>query len=114
METNIEHLHAVVDGVVTGRQCGKTTARCHEIAGMIEVGFSTVYAVITEYRDLSYIETMLNGILSEHHITMNRGLDRYTYSACGELIVFILASRVEDQFLSYSSSGVIVPIGHYD
>ncbi len=36
-KTDIDKLHAVVDGRVDYIGCGKTFAKCHELAGVIEL-----------------------------------------------------------------------------
>lgn len=65
--TNIDRLHKVVTGEISGRGAGKTFASCHEVAGIVELGKEKQIFVITKFwRDRSYIKPMLWQILQEH------------------------------------------------
>ena len=46
MITDIERLHAVINGDVRGRRVGKTFSKCHEVAGLVELGFTEIFCII--------------------------------------------------------------------
>ena len=68
MTTNIERLHDVVEGKVAHRGCGKTYAKCHEVAGLVEVGNTHIICIISVHHDLGYILPMMFEVLDEHEI----------------------------------------------
>lgn len=66
MITDIDRLHNVVDGNKLGRGVGKTFAKCHEIAGLIDLGFKEIFCIIKCYRDTHHILPMLSDVLYEY------------------------------------------------
>lgn len=65
MKTDLNRLHKVAEGELTGPRCGKTFLQCHVAAGFIELGFTEIICVVSEYQDINHIVPMLKGILEE-------------------------------------------------
>lgn len=79
MKTNIEELHKLLEWRNKIReynlpsQCGKTTLKCHELSGDIEVGkLDTIVVCIPYYHVLNFLIPTLKGVLDEHKL-------KYTY-----------------------------------
>lgn len=68
MKTNIDQLHKVVSGEVYGRRCGKTFARCHELAAQIELGEKDILCVITHLQDVRYLAPMIKDVFADHNL----------------------------------------------
>lgn len=118
-KTNIERLHDVIDGKRHGRGTGKTFARCHEVAGLIELGHETIYCAMTLWKDVEYLTPMLAGVLQEHGLVMRRGDDPYHYFVVDineqdiELARIIFeAEKIYNTFRG--KEGAIVKMGHND
>jgi len=111
MKTDIERLHRVVEGVESGRGSGKTFARCHELAGCIEVGEKLVFCVVTTMNDVSYLRPLIHEVLGEHGI-YEQWVNRATFFADGATIKIIL----EKDFYraTRGSNGAIVYMRHGD
>ena len=67
--TDLDQLHAVVDGRINHRRCGKTFAKCHEVAGFIELEYPLIICRIKFMRDVQHIRPMLLDVLREHELT---------------------------------------------
>lgn len=113
MGTDIERLHKVISGELTGRGCGKTFARCHELAGQVKVGeFGDIVVGITQYHDLSYLHPMIRQVFEEHDLKIE-GWQRDKFICNGKRIRFL----VEDSEWDYKTRGLTFhyqPMGHYD
>lgn len=73
MITDLDRLHRVVSGELTGPRVGNTFARCHIIAGALEVGEEmTVVAIIPKWSHYHYIRSLLQDVLSDHEIEVTR------------------------------------------
>ena len=95
MATDIKRLHDVIEGRRTGRGCGKTFARCHQIAGLVEVGEKVILFQVNCYRDQKYTVPMLRGVFEEHGLEFIRvnvkdirsgnSLIRFVLSTCWDM-----------------------------
>jgi hypothetical protein len=72
MITDIDRLHKVIDGKAHGRGCGKTFAKCHEVAGLIELGYKYVFCMITHQQDQLYLDKMLTDVFNDHGLEIKR------------------------------------------
>lgn len=112
MSTDIERLHKVVDGKEQGRGCGKTFARCHEVAGLVELGHKYIFCITTNHKDWQYIEPMLSDVLQEYGIKLTRVRKPDEYRA-NESIIRLIPKRDQEQ-RTRGQEGVLVPMGHWD
>jgi len=71
--TDIDRLHDTLrERNVNVRQTGKTFARCHAVAGAIEVGEELVGVLLVYMNQLNYVRPMLISVLEEHGFTITR------------------------------------------
>ena len=68
MNTDIDHLHGVIEGRITGRQCGKTFSSIHQIAGFVDINHPNIIVVIKHLNELHYLYTMFENILNQHQL----------------------------------------------
>ena len=67
--TDIDRLHAVLTGRLIGRRCGKTTATCHLIAGLLEMEVPPyIHCLVSHQNDMQYARNTLQEVLEEHDI----------------------------------------------
>jgi len=109
MTTDIDRLHRTLlkPGV---RASGRTTLRCHELAGCIELGFSTIYCLVDSVWDgQNYLVLMINDVLEEHGLPLlsRDNLDRWF---CGDVLIQFITKRAN----LHGLHGVIVPMGYDD
>jgi len=97
MKTDINRLHEVVEGSRAGRGCGKTFARCHEIAGIIELGkFKKIVCTTTYLDELLNLLPMIEQVFKEHGLPR---LIRKTQARhkCGDVFIdFLLEKDLHD------------------
>jgi hypothetical protein len=93
-KTDIDRLHAVINGKLTGRGCGKTYATCHEIAGFVEVGETEILCIVPIFGWLTWLRAMLIEVLQEHGLEVqflaNDAL------RCGESTIRFILDRHRD------------------
>lgn len=87
MKTNIKELHELLEWrnkigeYNLPHQCGKTTLRCHELAGDIEVGkLDTIVVHIPYYHVLNFLIPILKSVLDEHKL-------KYTYKKFDRILL---------------------------
>ena len=70
MKTDLDRLHAVVEGRLAGRGVGRTFASCHYLAGVLETcePGSRIVWIIPRFGWMSHIRPMLDQVLREHDI----------------------------------------------
>lgn len=69
MPTDIDRLHRVAGGGISGRGCGKTFSRVHALASIIELGEATrVIFFIARQRDISYLMPMIEVVFQERGV----------------------------------------------
>lgn len=73
MPTDIHRLHRVILGDYTGIQCGHTYAKCHELAGVLEITCDKdVLCIISSIRDIEdYLLGMIVNVFKEHEFYPN-------------------------------------------
>lgn len=65
MTIDIDRLHKVVEGKLTGRRCGKTFALICELAGVMETSDKDIVIGIINYnRDKEYLGHIINEVFS--------------------------------------------------
>jgi hypothetical protein len=66
--TDLDRLHAVVEGKLTGRRVGRTYAACHNLAGILETceAGSKIVWFIPRMAWLFHIRPMVTRVLEEH------------------------------------------------
>ena len=73
MKTNIDRLHEVVLNKLSPRGAGQTTADCHTVAGIIELGETElILCVIPSYSELPDVVPKLRKVLFEHELLMRK------------------------------------------
>jgi hypothetical protein len=77
MKTDLDRLHGVVLGEITGRRAGYTMAHCHEVASVIELGETEVILLLPRLDWQSHVLPMLDEVLQE------RGIGRLERSGRG-------------------------------
>lgn len=109
METNIDHLHDVIEGRTGGRNCGKTFAKCHLIAGYIETGIERIYIKITNRSQIGFMINMLGSVLKEHDLPFAVEIMNKTARSGDTVIRFILENDTNRNIeLMRGSNGIIV------
>ena len=109
--TDIDRLHDVVLGDEVGRGCGKTYARIHELATLVELGeCERIICQITMSSDIQYLKPMVQGIFSERGLLCYFDTTRTMVS--GNCHVHFMTREMIDQ-LSFEEAG-FVPMGHED
>ena len=68
MTADLDHLHKVVSGEANYRRCGKTFARCHELASVIELGDLEIVCYISYEYDKQYLYPMILDVLKERGV----------------------------------------------
>lgn len=112
MATDIDRLHRVVEGKERGRGRGKTFARCHEVAGFVELGYKHIFCLVTRFDDWRYIDPMLDEVLTEHGIQFQRQRAHGEYRAQDSVIRLIPEKDHEHRIRGYEC--VLVRMGHWD
>jgi len=115
MKTDIDRLHAVIEGKITGRGVGRTYAKCHEIAGILEVtDVQDIYLIVTHMSDRYYILPMLISVLDEHFISKApyRSTDQYITVYPNRKIWFISEYNFDKRLRG--CEGAIVYMRHED
>lgn len=108
MNTDIDRLHNVVDGTLKGQQVGKTFAKCHEVAGLVELGFTDIYCIVREYKDIEYIMLMVYGVFLDHDLdTTFFQLSTQLYSTAEINIRFIPESKLYTTKACIDGSAVV-------
>lgn len=108
MKTNIDKLHDVVNNK---DEYGKTFAKCHDVAGFIELDImNTLYVIMDYYNDIDYIIPILYGVLEEHELSIER-VDKFSILSEGTMIKFII---VRDEYKMNGSYGGYIKMGHYE
>ena len=111
--TDIDRLHRVVKGKDRGRGVGKTFAKCHEVLGHLYLGQRDIFCMITEYYDLRYILPMLEGILEEGGLKIDRvNKSTHEFFVLDSRIMFI-AERSWD-YRTRGYQGAMVYMRHWD
>lgn len=67
-KTDIDRLHAVVDGQVPYRRAGRTTAACHEVASVIELGETEVAVILPFWHWRRHVVFLLTQVLLERGV----------------------------------------------
>lgn len=117
MITDIERLHRVVDQREQNKwsreRCtGKSFAKCHDVAGMVELElFNVIVVIMTNYDDVDYIFPMLWDVFQDHQLESTK-VDRYTLK-CNDTLIKFFAERDTYKIQAYGACGV-VEIGHYN
>ena len=114
MITDLDRLHDVAEGRLTGRGVGATFYHCHQVAGAIELGERNVYIQVPVYRDVDYIMLMLKSVLSEHGIEIIKEVEigRYGFTVGHNTLVrFVTYGDVAKDKLR-GCEGFIVDMHH--
>ncbi len=115
-KTDIERLHNVTHGNYCSRGAGKTTARIHELASVIQLDkHRDVIVIINTYRDMDYLLPMIWVIFEE------RGLPKFNRCAgnilkCGDIYIKFLAYNNPEfnQKIAGLGEYALVSMGHRD
>jgi len=114
MATDIERLNAVIEGKISGRGCGKTFARVHELASTIELGtLKNCVVVISEYRDMSYIVPMIQEVFKERGLPKLKKV-KENRGRCGDVLVDFVAQRDYADYMRGRDNLFEIPMGHWD
>lgn len=111
MKTDIDILHNIVDNRdnLLPRQSGESFSRCHDVAGLIELEFTTVFVLMSVYNDIQYIIPMLYDVLDDHNLNFVR-VDKFTVLSNETRIKFIIDGE-EYKMRGYKNCAM-VPILH--
>lgn len=72
MVTDIDKLHKTLEEIENNPcHTGKTYAKCHIIAGYVELGMENIYIVIKQFGDVQYVTNMLGKVFMEHDLCLN-------------------------------------------
>ena len=109
-KTDICRLHKIVAGELSGEGCGKTTARIHELASIVELGERKVICTITHYSDLGYLRPMIHDIFEERELKIT--FPSHGQAQCYDCKIFFVLEDVLTEFLR-GFEGSIVEMTHY-
>lgn len=113
MKTDINRLHSVVLGQLVGRGVGKTTAKIHELAGVIELGDSQViFCVMTVRSDRFYLRRMIDLIFREHKLKLTKRTSR-GFICNSKKVRFVLNIDLNDGIIG-NYDYTIIRMGHDD
>jgi len=113
--TDLDRLHAVLEGKLVGRGVGKTYARCHVLAGLIEVGHREVVVVLSHRNDLSYVLPMLERVFAEHGLGVERvKMDGPSMEVGGARVRFLFCQDLQWEEKLRGLVGGIVYMRHWD
>jgi len=113
VKTDIERLHKVVNKELQGRGVGKTFAKCHDVAGLIQTtDVKYIFCMISLKRDMDYILPMLERVLEEHGLTFYHKL-RTELVVNGVTIKFIREDDFDQRTRGYDNYA-IVRMRHWD
>lgn len=98
MKTDINKLHKVIDSNFnTPREAGKLYAKCHIIAGHVELDKTNIFILISNWGHLSYTTRMLKDVFREHKLEFRPQAIRSIIKSGDSTLRFILNdSNVED------------------
>lgn len=113
MKTDLDRLHAVFDGTLTGRGCGLTFLQCHEVAGAVEVGHKRIVIAISFGQEVYHVESMLRKVFVDHELPL-LNINKFHF-ICGDAHIkfFIMSNpfHVADMEQRYSEF-YYVSMGH--
>lgn len=110
MYTNIERLHAVIEGKISHHGCGKTFAKCHEVAAHVALGHKTVLLATTRSTDWRYIEPMLIEVFKDHGLELTKVHVPEGYKSGKTIIKFIPEATKDDALRGVEAS--LIFMGH--
>lgn len=96
MKTDVDALHKVINGEVKGRGRGHTFARCHILAGNVELSnVSHIVFPVESYVDLKFLIPMIKEVFVDHEIEFEqikrdtiKTKNKFTISKYVHLITF--------------------------
>lgn len=100
-KTDIDHLHDVVELRVHGRRIGKTHARCHEVAGAIELGHKLIICVTAYEAQIENSINQLSDVLDEHGIRAIRTKVN-EFAAGGAVVRFLVRRGITERLVGIS------------
>jgi hypothetical protein len=70
MYTDINRLHDVLEGRLSGRGCGRTFSELHIMVGYIEVGVKDIVCLVDKYyvADQYYVHDMATNVFRDHKL----------------------------------------------
>ena len=102
----------ILNKLTSGSEARTSCAKCHDVAGFIELELmSRIYVIMDYYNDINYIIPMLWDVLTEHELSFER-VDKFTVKSNDVTIKFIV-ERDEYKMRGFCGYGII-KMGHYD
>jgi hypothetical protein len=103
MKLDMDRLHKVANGELTGRGVGKTTLACYNVIGTLDTTeHHDVVCIIKFMRDIKYISRMLVDILEENGYTFReRKADGSIRLHDGRWITFIREDESDQKLCGY-------------
>jgi hypothetical protein len=97
MIIDIDRLHKVALGEITGRGVGKTTLACNDVAAAVELGSSNVIFCLVETKRSTFsIYPLLNNVFCFHELPLTRRSDMEFVSGNVSISFRIIPKRDED------------------
>jgi late competence protein required for DNA uptake (superfamily II DNA/RNA helicase) len=93
MRTNLDRLHDVVLGNITGRGAGHTVAHCHEIASVIELGETDVALMLPRMDWIKHVLPVLDKVLQERGVGALHPISHSRFTAGHATITVISAKQ---------------------
>jgi len=114
MPIDIDRLHAVIQGKVHGRRCGKTFARVCELAAEVQLSDCIhIVVLITHYNDISYLWPMIKEVFDELGIQCYFYRHRHEITGNNKVIHFVSYFDLNSERLR-GLDYYTVRMGHYD
>lgn len=113
MNTDLDRLHKVAEGEITGRGAGKTTLAVQELAATLELKqVKDIFIVVSKYHDMLYIKPMISLIFQEHNLEI-KAKSQIEFESNGIRCKFVTEDGYEQKTRGYHNFGLIY-MRHWD
>jgi hypothetical protein len=109
MRTDIDRLHGVVSGEITGRRAGHTVAHCHEVASVIELGETEVVLILPCMQWTEHVLPILDRVLQERGVGSLQPTRRMRYEFFAGPATIVVRSALQPNAL-LGFRGVVVEV----
>ena len=89
MHIDIDRLHRVAEGSLTGRQQGHTLLSVTMLAGLIAIESPIVYCVVDVYVDIDTIVTMISDVCKAYELPNIEWMGRLHFKCLNTKVFFV-------------------------
>lgn len=114
MKTDLNKLHKVIMEKPKERRSGRTFAKIHELASLIELNkYKTIVCFMSSYQDIRYLEPMIKSVLLDREITELKKRKKY-YWEINNIKVFFMTEEEYTEKNRGLENHAIVMMRHED